>query len=460
MAGVGQPDRDFPPMASLPDLVGRLARGETSSEAVVRAALARIEDASGEGAVTFTRVYRERALEEARRADEVRRRGAAGGPLAGVPISIKDLFDVAGEPTLAGSVVLRDAPPAGRDAEIVARLRAAGAIVVGKTNMTEFAFSGLGLNPHYGTPRAPWDRAAGRIPGGSSSGAAVSVAEGMAVVGIGTDTGGSVRIPAACCGLVGFKPTARRVSRAGALPLSTTLDSVGPIAPTVACCAAIDAVLSGEPTHPVREQPARGLRFAAPRRYVWADVDREVARALDRARARVVAAGAEIVDVECAELEALPEINAKGGFASYEAFRWHAPLIERARAGYDPRVLVRILRGAETTAQELATLAVRRGDFQRQLARSMAGFDALWLPTIPIVPPPIAPLAASDEAYMRANYLVLRNPSMVNFFDGCAISLPCHDRGDAPVGLMLVARPGEDRRLLEVAQAIERILRP
>jgi aspartyl-tRNA(Asn)/glutamyl-tRNA(Gln) amidotransferase subunit A len=444
-------------MDALAHLVSRLARGETSSEALVRAALARIEDPSGEGGATFTRVYAERALAEARRADELRRRGA---PLAGVPVSVKDLFDVAGEPTAAGSVILRGAPPAERDAEVVGRLRAAGAIVVGKTNMTEFAFSGLGLNPHYGTPRAPWDRATGRIPGGSSSGAAVSVADGMAAVGLGTDTGGSVRIPAACCGLVGFKPTARRVSRGGALPLSTTLDSVGPIAPTVACCAAVDAVLSGEPTHPVRQRPARGLRFAVPRRYVWTEVEDEVARALDRARARLVAAGAELVDIECAELDELPEINAKGGFAAYEAFRWHAPLIERARAGYDPRVLVRILRGAEATERDLAALAARRGDFQRKLARSMEGFDALWLPTTPIVPPPIARLAASDEEYARANALVLRNPSIANFFDGCSISLPCHDPDDAPVGLMLIGRPGEDRGLLEAAQAIEAVVRP
>ncbi len=447
-------------MQSLATVVARLAQGETSSEALARAALARIEDRSGEGARAFTRVYAERSLGEARRADELRRRGAPGGPLAGVPVSIKDLFDVAGEPTLAGSKILRDAPPAVRDAEAVTRLRAAGAIVVGKTNMTEFAFSGLGLNPHYGTPRAPWDRATGRIPGGSSSGAAVSVTDGMAAVGLGTDTGGSVRIPAACCGLVGFKPTARRVARAGALPLSTTLDSIGPIAPTVACCAAVDSVLSGEPTHPVLQRPARGLRFAVPRRYVWNDVDTDVGRALDGARARLAAAGAELVDVECAELDELPEINAKGGFASHEAFRWHAPLIERARAGYDPRVLVRILRGAESTERDLATLKARRGEFQRRLVRSLEGFDALWLPTIPIVPPPIAGLAASDEDYARANFLVLRNPSIANFFDGCSISLPCHAPDAAPVGLMLIGRPGEDRRLLEVAQAIAPIVRP
>ncbi len=447
-------------MEPLERVRARLARGETSSEALVRAALARIEDRSGEGAVTFTRVYGERALEEARGADGLRRRGQVGGPLAGLPVSVKDLFDVAGEPTLAGSVILRDAPPAGRDAEVVARLRAAGAIVIGKTNMTEFAFSGLGLNPHYGTPRSPWDRVTGRIPGGSSSGAAVSVTDGMAAVGLGTDTGGSVRIPAAFCGLVGFKPTARRVSRAGAVPLSTTLDSVGPLAPSVACCALVDAVLSGEPTHPVRERPARGLRFAVPRRYVWTDVDADVGRALERARARLVVAGAEVVDVDCAELDELPEINAKGGFASYEAFRWHAPLIERARAGYDPRVLVRILRGAEATEAETAALAVRRGEFQRKLIRSMASFDALWLPTVPIVAPPIARLAASDQEYQRANFLVLRNPSIANFFDGCSISLPCHAPDDAGVGLMLIGRPGEDRGLLEVAQAIEASVRP
>jgi len=447
-------------MEPVAQVLARLARGETSSEALLRAALARIEDRSGEGTAAFTRVYGERALEEARRADGLRRRGQAGGPLAGLPVSVKDLFDVAGEPTLAGSVILRDAPPAARDAEVVARLRAAGAIIVGKTNMTEFAFSGLGLNPHYGTPRSPWDRATGRIPGGSSSGAAVSVTDGMAAVALGTDTGGSVRIPAAFCGLVGFKPTARRVSRAGALPLSTTLDSVGPLAPSVACCALVDAVLSGEPTHPVPQRPARGLRFAVPRRYAWTDVEGHVARALDRARSRLAAAGAELVDVDCAELDELPEINAKGGFASYEAFRWHAPLIERARAGYDPRVLVRILRGAESSEQDIATLTARRGDFQRKLTRSMDSFDALWLPTVPIVAPPIARLAASDQEYQRANFLVLRNPSVANFFDGCSISLPCHAPGDAAVGLMLIGRPGEDQRLLEVAQAIEPIVRP
>ena len=447
-------------MEPIASVLARLARGKPPARRWCARRSRGSRTAPARAMAAFTRVYGERALEEARRADGLRRRGQAGGPLAGLPVSVKDLFDIAGEPTAAGSVILRDAPPAERDAEAVTRLRAAGAIVVGKTNMTEFAFSGLGLNPHYGTPRSPWDRATGRIPGGSSSGAAVSVTDGMAAVALGTDTGGSVRIPAALCGLVGFKPTARRVSRAGALPLSTTLDSVGPLAPSVACCALVDAVLSGEPPHPLPQRPARGLRFAVPRRYVWADVEDHVARALDGARARLAATGAELVDVDCAELDELPEINAKGGFASHEAFRWHAPLIERARAGYDPRVLVRILRGAESAGQDVAMLTARRGDFQRQLTRSMDSFDALWLPTVPIVAPPIARLAASDEAYQRANFLVLRNPSVANFFDGCSISLPCHASGDAAVGVMLIGRPGEDRRLLEVAHAIEPIVRP
>src|SRR4051794_27927178 len=206
------------------DVAADLRVGKTSSVELTRAALARIADPVGEGPRVFTRVYAD-AVDQAAEQDRRCARGGIASPLAGVPISIKDLFDVAGETTLAGSKALVGYPPAGRDAEVVARLKRAGAVIVGKTNMTEFAFSGLGLNPHYGTPRNPWDRERGRIPGGSSSGAAVSVTDGMAVAAIGTDTGGSVRIPAALCGLVGFKPTAARIPREGVLPLSETLDS-------------------------------------------------------------------------------------------------------------------------------------------------------------------------------------------------------------------------------------------
>src|SRR5438132_12826515 len=230
---------------TLPALAADLAAGRTTSRELVEAALARIADPEGEGRRVFVKVYDAAARAAADAQDRLRKAGYVASPLAGIPVSIKDLFDVAGEVTLAGSQALDDTPPAEADAPIVARLKAAGAVIIGRTNMTEFAFSGVGINPHYGTPGNPYDRSL--IPGGSSAGAPISVADGMAAVAIGTDTGGSVRIPAALCGLVGFKPTQYRVPREGATPLSTTLDSVGPVGLSVACCALTDAVMAGEP---------------------------------------------------------------------------------------------------------------------------------------------------------------------------------------------------------------------
>src|SRR6476661_5295344 len=225
-------------------LAADLAAGRTSSRKLTDEAIARIEDPKGEGSRAFMKVYKQQAIAAADASDAQRKAGLVPGPLAGIPVSIKNLCNVAGETTLAGSKALDDAPPAKADAPVVARLRAAGAVIVGSTNMSEFAFSGVGINPHYGTPGNPWDRK--RIPGGSSSGAAVSAADGQCVVAIGTDTGGSVRIPSALCGLVGFKPTQKRVPLDGAFPLSTTLDSIGPLANSVACCAITDAIMAGE----------------------------------------------------------------------------------------------------------------------------------------------------------------------------------------------------------------------
>jgi aspartyl-tRNA(Asn)/glutamyl-tRNA(Gln) amidotransferase subunit A len=245
---------------TLAELAALLAAGKTTSRALTEQALAGIDDPAGEGGRTFTSVHRQTALAQAQVSDELRAHGIVPSLLAGIPVSVKDLFDIGGETTRAGSRVLADAPPATADADCVVRLRQAGAVIIGRTNMTEFAYSGLGLNPHYGTPKNPHDRATGRIPGGSSSGAAVSVADGMAAVAIGTDTGGSVRIPAALCGLTGFKPTARRIPGRGMLPLSTTLDSIGPIARSVACCAIVDRILSGENDVPVQALPHAGQR--------------------------------------------------------------------------------------------------------------------------------------------------------------------------------------------------------
>jgi aspartyl-tRNA(Asn)/glutamyl-tRNA(Gln) amidotransferase subunit A len=444
-------------LPTIAQLSADLALGKTTSREQTEACLDRILDAGGEGPRTFTRVHADAARAAADAADRLRRAGVTLSPIAGVPVSVKDLFDVAGEPTLAGSKVLCGTAPASADAEVVARLRRAGAVVVGKTNMTEFAFSGLGLNPHYGTPRGPWDREVGRIPGGSSSGAAVSVTDRMAAVAIGTDTGGSVRIPAALCGLVGLKPTARRIPSAGCYPLVRTLDSIGPIAPSVACCAIVDAVLSGQPAPVPEPFPIAGVRLGVPCQYVLEGLDPEVARAFGAALTALSSAGARLVDLEFPALLDLPAIQRDGGFA-VEAYALHRRLIDERESAYDPRVASRILRGRGVAAAAYIDLLERRASFIRDADRIMAPFDALAMPTAALVAPPVAELEASDEAYFGANARALRNPSVVNFLDGCAVSIPCHEPGTAPVGFMLAGPTGSDRRLLAVALAVERAL--
>src|SRR6266480_1372571 len=324
-------------MRSLAQLQSDLACGGKSRN-LVEQCLARIADPSGQGQRAFLKIHAEDALAAAEFYDPLRACGAAPSPFAGIPVSIKDLFDIAGDVTTAGSVVLKGASPARNDAPAVARLRAAGFIPIGRTDMTEFAFSGLGINPHYDTPFNPYERQAGRIPGGSSSGAAVSVTDAMAYGALGTDTGGSCRIPAALCGIVGFKPTAHRVPTAGAFPLSTSLDSVGPLAATVACCAVLDAVLAGEPVVDLVAFPLSGLRLALPQTMVLENVEPAVARAFESALAALRKAGARIADIALRELAELPQINAKGGLAPPEAYALHRALIAQAEKLYDPRV--------------------------------------------------------------------------------------------------------------------------
>ena len=434
-----------------------LSAARITSRELVEDCLARIAAPGGEGARTFLTVGAATARAAADFTDMMRRSGTAIGPYAGIPISVKDLFDVAGEVTTAGSLVLRGAPPALEDATAVARLREAGFIVIGRTNMTEFAFSGLGVNPHYGTPRNPWERAVNRIPGGSSAGAAVSVTDGMAFAGLGTDTGGSCRIPAAMCGIVGFKPTARRVPVTGAYPLSSTLDSVGPLANSVACCAAVDAVLAAQTDSALPRISIAALRLAVPITYVLDGLDAQVAASFERALHRLAQAGARVEHISLADLSELPDINRMGGFSAPEAYAHHRDRIASAAAQYDPRVLTRILRGREQSAADYIDLQHRRRDFMDRISPIMAKFDALLMPTVPIAAPRLEELAA-DEDYLRINALVLRNPSIVNFIDGCAISLPCHEPDEPPVGITLFARGNTDRRLLSVAAAVEACL--
>jgi aspartyl-tRNA(Asn)/glutamyl-tRNA(Gln) amidotransferase subunit A len=441
---------------TLRDLAVELGTGRATSRALTEAALARIADPGGEGRRSFTRVYEAAALAAADAQDRLRGAGIVLSPLAGLPVSIKDLFDVAGEPTTAGSIALKEAPPAEADAPIVRRLRAAGAVIVGKTNMTEFAYSGVGINPHHGTPGNPYDRA--RVPGGSSSGAAVSVADGCAAVAIGTDTGGSVRIPAALCGLVGFKPTQRRVPRDGAVPLSTTLDSIGPLARSVEDCALVDAILAGEEPALPPARPAAGLRLAVPQTLLLDGLDPAVAEAFQRALAALDAAGARLVELRLAELAALPGLNREGGIAAAEAYRWHATLLERRSADYDPRVGSRILRGKSISAAHYIEVLEERAAIIERMGRALDGFDGMVCPTVPVIAPPIAAFA-DDADYARLNLLLLRNTTVINQLDGCAISLPIERPGEAPVGLQLSALGGADKSVLAMARGIAPALR-
>jgi len=442
---------------TLANLSADLAAGRSSSRALVRACLARIDDAGGEGGRTFLYVDRAAALARAAAVDALRARGVTVPPYAGIPISIKDLFDIAGQVTRAGSIVLADRAPATMDAVSVERLRHAGFVLIGRTNMTEFAFSGVGLNPHYGTPLNPWRRAEGHIPGGSSSGAAVSVADGMAHAALGTDTGGSCRIPAAFTGLVGYKPTARRVPRLGAVPLSPSLDSIGPIARSVACCAQLDALLANEQPVGLRGCSLSGLRFAVPRTVVLEDMDRHVGADFERALTRLAAAGAHITHIEVPEIADLAAIHARGTLATAESYAWHRTLLAARAAEYDPRVRSRIQIGAGQTAADYTALLAARKTFIAGVEQRIADFDAVLMPTVPVIPPRVADLAA-DADYFRINALVLRNSTVVNFLDGCAISIPIHDSGDPPVGLTLACRGDLDRQLFRCAAAAEAVL--
>ena len=432
-----------------------LETGRTRSRELVEQALARIADPAGEGARAFVKVYAEAARADADHADQLRRRGVRRSPVDGLPVSLKDLYDVAGDVTRAGSKVLE--LKAAKDAVAVSRLRAAGAIFIGRTNMVEFAFGGVGLNPHYGTPKNPWDRRTGRVPGGSSSGAAVAQADGMCVMALGTDTGGSVRIPSALCGLAGFKPTARRIPLDGAFPLSTTLDSLGPLANSIECCAAYDAVLAGEPPAPLAQVPLKGLRLLVPRSSMLEDLDAGVGRAFEAALRRVAAAGAMVSEAPAPLFDRRAEYFKGGGFAGAEAYHLHRPRFERL-GECDPRVARRILLGRDLLAADYVALLQQRAAAIAEYAALAEPCDAIVMPTVACVAPSIAEADASDEDYARWNLRILRNCAFINFLDGCAASVPCHEPGDAPVGLMVCGPALADRRLLAVAAAIERAL--
>ena len=417
-------------------------------------ALARIADPAGEGGRACLTVYADAARASADAADARIRIGRPLGPLDGAIVSIKDLFDVAGEVTRAGSRVLFDEGlVAQADAPIVQRLRAAGAVIVAKTNMSEYAFSGVGANPHFGTPGNPFDRA--RVPGGSTSGGAVAVADGLCEIAIGSDTGGSTRIPAALCGIVGWKPSKQQVPTDGAFPLSYTLDSIGPMAKTVADCAFTDAVIAGEVPAAPEPAPLAGLRLGIMQGLPFEGIDQTVSAAWSAAVAKLGQAGVRISDEHVALLADLAQANAKGGFAPPEAYSIHRERLQRRGADVDPNVRARIERGAGMAAADYVELMQVRARLVRAMDARLADLDAIMWPTTPIVAPKLANLA-TPETFGRNNMMLLRNTGIVNFFDLCAISLPMPRSGGLATGLMLVARNGQDRRLFRIAAAVEK----
>lgn len=446
------------PNPTLATLAADLAAGRTTARKLVEECLARIADPDGEGQRTFIHVDKDAALSAADAMDHLRKANAAPSPYAGIPVSIKDLFDIKGQVTRAGSRALEDSAPAEADAPVVARLRRAGFVVIGRTNMTEFAYSGIGINPHYGTPKSAFNRKVGHVPGGSSSGAAVSIADRMAYGALGTDTGGSCRIPAAFNGIVGYKPTQARVPLDGGVPLSFSLDSFGPLANSVACCAVLDAVLADEAVQPLQARPVKGMRLAVPMTIALDDLDDAVAKTFERVLSALSRQGATIERIEVPEFNDVLVMNSKGGFSAAESYAWHRYLLTSKGDVYDPRVRVRILRGEAMSAADYVDILNARRSFIVRTEARIAPYDALVLPTTANTPPVIADLA-DDQAFTTQNMRALRNCSLINTLDGCAISLPAHREGEAPVGLMLAAAGGADRRIFELAAGMEDVIR-
>jgi len=435
-------------------LAAQLQAGTLTSAGLVDDALARIEAHRREGGAAYVSVDAQAARAAALASDEARARGRVPSLLAGLPVSVKDLFDVTGEVTSAGSRVLADRPAAVANALAVSRLRAAGAILLGRTNMSEFGYSGLGLNPHYGTPLNPVDEC--RVAGGSTSGGAVSVALDMAVAALGTDTGGSVRIPAAFCGLTGFKPTQRRVPMTGTVPGSVSLDSAGPLARSVDCCAIVDAILAGE--EPGNGAIAlSGLTLGLCTDHVGEGLDAEVARAFERAVSALSSAGVVMTEFAFPELRELAEINRAGGFAAAESARWHRGLIEQREAEYDRRVSMRIRRGEAIDDAAMRKLEAERARLQAVARSRLGGFDAWVMPTVALVAPALAPLDRDDETFFAVNALTVRNPSIINFLDGCALTLPCAEPGALPVGISICGLAGADGEVLGIGRSVERL---
>jgi aspartyl-tRNA(Asn)/glutamyl-tRNA(Gln) amidotransferase subunit A len=447
-------------MPGLRELSRALRSGQTSARQLVDAALERAHQSKS----VFTSIN-PGLVHLADTIDQTGRKSQTLTPLAGIPIALKDLFNIRNEVTLAGSIVRKHyAQAEDADAEVVAPLRAAGLLFFGRTNMSEFAYSGIGMNAHYGTPLSIWDRTSGRLPGGSSSGSAVAVAEGIVCASLGSDTAGSCRIPAAFNGVVGVKPSYGRMSLTGIYPLSPTLDAPGPIAIDVDSCFILDQLMSGR-AKPADElpnlQPAElnQLRLVIPEARVMNDLDAEVRTAFEAAVEALRAAGVNIRQQSLPLLDDCDDLFIERPVVVREVWDHHRSMLEQYFDEYDPFVGTRLRLGANISDEEQQSRYQARDQlvsaFEREFAEIQA--DALIYPTVACVPPAIAE-TEDDENARRVNLRCLRNTATVNYFNGCAISLPCHRTGEAPVGLMLSAANGQDEPLYRIAAAIEAAL--
>lgn len=410
----------------------------------------------------FTALTRERALAEARASSARIRAGRSLGLLDGIPVAWKDLFDMRGMVTAAGSqLLLETQAPADRDADLVTRLSQAGMIATGRVNMSEFAFSGLGLNPHFGTPRNACGMDVPRIPGGSSSGSAVAVAAGLVPVSIGSDTGGSIRIPAAFNGIVGYKATRGRYPGSGVFPLAGSLDSFGPLCHTVQDAVWVDAAMRGSVAPGVQYATLAGQEFVIPSNVVFDDVEPGVKEAFEAAISRLKAAGAT---VERAEIPAFSEVldlmSSHGALVTAEAYWLHRARVNGPDAGrIDPRVVARARLGASIALTDYLDLVAARSRLIGDV-RALIGDRLIAFPTVAHVAPPVAPLERDDSLFARINAKTLRNTMLGNFLDWCGISIPC-GAGDAgmPVGFLISGLPGRDEQLLSVALTAESVIR-
>lgn len=434
---------------TLTELATAYRTGALTAQAVTEAYLA----AARPGPV-YRIVTSERALRQARRADAYFAKGIDLGPLQGIPLALKDLLDTEGEVTAAGSRVLAERPPAVRDAAVAARLDAAGAVFIGKTTMTELAFSGVGLNPHFGTPGCALDPT--RIPGGSSSGSAVAVASGLACAAIGSDTGGSVRIPAAFNGLVGLKPTDGSLPMDGVTPLSPTLDTLGPLAKTVTDTWLLWQAMKGEVPRYFRASGLDGLQLITPSTVMLEGLEPPVASAFQAACEQLREWGATVEVRELPIMQELHGLYARyGSFASHEALAIYGELLRARAADMDPRVTARILQFQGRPAQDYVQLQLARRRLQQAFWDECREANAVLAPTVPILPPPCDALA-DDDAYYRINSLCLRNTTLLNILGVPAVSVPCGRTADGlAIGLMIAARPHHEALVLAIARAVE-----